>query len=135
MFILKSFIHSLEKFFRKSYNKVLSLKVFLRVKAIKHRLYGGAVSAYPLGRDFFMSENRLAVISIIVEKREQSANINALLSEFGDNIIGRMGLPYKQKGVSVISVILDAPTELINKLTGKIGMLDGVTAKTLMSRI
>lgn len=82
-----------------------------------------------------MSENRLAVISIIVEKREQSAGINALLSEFGDSIIGRMGLPYRQKNVSVISVVMDAPTELINKLTGKIGMLDGVTAKTLMSRI
>ena len=82
-----------------------------------------------------MSENRLAVISIIVEKRDQSAGINALLSEFGDSIIGRMGLPYKQKGVSVISVVLDAPTELINKLTGKIGMLDGVTAKTLMSKL
>ena len=82
-----------------------------------------------------MSENRLAVISVIVEKREQSAGINALLSEFGDYIIGRMGLPYKQKGVSVISVVLDAPTELINKLTGKIGMLDGVTKKTLMSKL
>ena len=82
-----------------------------------------------------MSENRLAVISIIVEKRDQSAGINALLSDFGDSIIGRMGLPYKQKNVSVISVVLDAPTETINKLTGKIGMLEGVTAKTLMSKI
>ena len=82
-----------------------------------------------------MSENRLAVISIIVEKRDQSAGINALLSEFGDSIIGRMGLPNKQKNVSVISVVLDAPTETINKLTGKIGMLEGVTAKTLMSKI
>ena len=82
-----------------------------------------------------MSENRLAVISIIVEKRDQSAGINALLSEFGDSIIGGMGLPYKQKNVSVISVVLDAPTETINKLTGKIGMLEGVTAKTLMSKI
>ena len=82
-----------------------------------------------------MSENRLAVISIIVEKRDQSAGINALLSEFGDSIIGRMGLPYKQKNVSVISVVLDAPTETINKLTGKIGMLEGVTAKTLMSKL
>ena len=82
-----------------------------------------------------MSENRLAVISIIVEKRDQSAGINALLSEFGDSIIGRMGLPYKQKNVSVISVVLDAPTETINKRTGKIGMLEGVTAKTLMSKI
>lgn len=82
-----------------------------------------------------MTESRLAVISIIVEKREQSAQINALLSEFGESIIGRMGLPYKQKNVSVISVVIDAPAEQINKLTGKIGMLEGVTAKTLMAKI
>lgn len=81
-----------------------------------------------------MLENRLAVISIIVEDREKSADINALLSEFGDFIIGRMGIPYKAKGVSVISVAVDAPAEVINKLTGKIGMLDGVTAKTLMHK-
>lgn len=106
-------------------------------KIFNFRIPYAAVLPFPrfLRGDFFMSENRLAVISVIVEKREQSAGINALLSEFGDYIIGRMGLPYKQKGVSVISVVLDAPTELINKLTGKIGMLDGVTAKTLMSKL
>lgn len=81
-----------------------------------------------------MQENRLAVISIIVEKREQSPQINALLSEFGEYVIGRMGIPYKEKNVSVISIALDAPTEIINKLTGKIGMLEGVTAKTLMHK-
>ncbi len=82
-----------------------------------------------------MSESRLAIISIIVENRLQSANVNALLSEFGEYIIGRMGVPYNKKSVAVISVVLDAPAETINKLTGKIGMLDGVSAKTLMSRI
>ena len=81
-----------------------------------------------------MLENRLAVISIIVEDREVSSQINGLLSEFGEFIIGRMGIPYKPKGVSVISVIVDAPSEVINKLTGKIGMLQGVTAKTLMHK-
>ena len=81
-----------------------------------------------------MQENRLAVISIIVENRESSPQINALLSEFGEYVIGRMGIPYKEKGVSVISIALDAPTEAINKLTGKIGMLNGVTAKTLMHK-
>lgn len=81
-----------------------------------------------------MLENRLAVISIIVEDREVSPQINALLSEFGEFIIGRMGIPYKPKGVSVISVAVDAPSEVINKLTGKIGMLKGVTAKTLMHK-
>lgn len=81
-----------------------------------------------------MLENRLAVVSVIVENRTRSTEINGLLTEFGDFIIGRMGIPYKEKGVSVISVAVDAPVEIINKLTGKIGMLEGVSAKTLMHK-
>lgn len=81
-----------------------------------------------------MQENRLAVISVIVENREVSPKINALLSEFGEYVIGRMGIPYKEKGVSIISIAVDAPAEVINRLTGKIGMIDGVTAKTLMHK-
>lgn len=81
-----------------------------------------------------MSEKRLAVISVIIEKREQSAKVNSALSDYGDYIVGRMGVPYKERGVSVICVIIDAPNEVINSLTGKIGMLDGVSAKTLMSK-
>lgn len=81
-----------------------------------------------------MQENRLAVISVIVENREVSPKINALLSEFGEYVIGRMGIPYKEKGVSIISVAVDAPAEVINRLTGKIGMINGVTAKTLMHK-
>lgn len=82
-----------------------------------------------------MLENRLAVISIIVEDRGASPQINAVLSEFGGYIIGRMGIPYKEKDVSVICVAIDAPAEVINSVTGKIGMLKGVTAKTLMSKV
>ena len=82
-----------------------------------------------------MSEKRLAVISIIVEDRTLSANINSLLSAYAEHIIGRMGIPYREKNVSVLSVVVDAPAEVINTLTGKIGMLEGVTAKTLMSKI
>ena len=81
-----------------------------------------------------MTENRLAVISIIVEDRAKSAMINGILTVFGDYIVGRLGVPYKQKAVSVICVVIDAPQEVINTLTGKIGMLEGVTAKTLMSK-
>lgn len=81
-----------------------------------------------------MSEKRIAVISIIAEDRAQSPRINTILSEFGDFVIGRMGIPYKQKSVFIISVAVDAPAEVINTLTGKIGQLDGVTAKTLMSK-
>lgn len=82
-----------------------------------------------------MSENRLAVISIIVENRAKSAEINAVLSAFGDLVIGRMGIPYKEKNVSLISVFVDAPTEIINTITGKLGKIEGVTAKTLMAKM
>ncbi|MGN0804535.1 MAG: TM1266 family iron-only hydrogenase system putative regulator [Candidatus Coproplasma sp.] len=81
-----------------------------------------------------MEENRLAVISIIVENRENSSKINEILSEYGDYAIGRMGVPYKQKGVSVICVAVDAPMEVINTITGKIGMIRGVSAKTVVSK-
>lgn len=81
-----------------------------------------------------MSENRIAVISIISADRGQSVKINAILSEFGDYVLGRMGIPYKVKSVFIISVAVDAPAEVINTITGKIGQLEGVTAKTLMSK-
>lgn len=82
-----------------------------------------------------MSENRIAVISIIAEERDQSSKINSILSEFGDFVIGRMGIPYKQKSLFIISVAVDAPAEVINTITGKIGQLSGVSAKTLMSKL
>lgn len=82
-----------------------------------------------------MQQDRIAVISIVVEDREQSPKINSILSDFGDYIIGRMGIPYKQKSVFIISVAVDAPVEVINTITGKIGMLSGVSAKTLMSKV
>ena len=82
-----------------------------------------------------MNENRVAIISIIVEDRSSASQINALLSEYAGYIIGRMGAPYKAKNISVMCVIADAPTEILNTLTGKIGQLKGVSAKTLMSKI
>lgn len=81
-----------------------------------------------------MDEKRLAIISIIVEDRSESSAINSLLSDFGEYIVGRMGIPYKERKVSVMCIVIDAPTEIINKLTGKLGMLSGVSAKTLMSK-
>lgn len=116
------------------------LKGILRVKGLisvdgKISLPNIAVAFYPSQNGgFFMSENRLAVISIIVEDRSESPKINTLLSEYGEYIAGRMGVPYKNKGVSVICIVIDAPMEVINTLTGKIGMLNGVTAKTLTSK-
>lgn len=78
-------------------------------------------------------ETRIAVISIIVENNDDVEKMNTLLSEYGGHIVGRMGIPYKDKGVSVISVVIDAPTEVISALSGKIGMLKGITTKTIFS--
>ena len=82
-----------------------------------------------------MLEKRLAIISIIVDDRSASTEINSLLSQFGDFVVGRMGIPYKERGVSVMCVVVDAPLETINTITGRLGMFHGVTAKTLMSKI
>lgn len=80
-------------------------------------------------------ETRVAVIGIIVENRESVAKLNAVLHEFGDFIIGRMGIPYEKKGISVISIAIDAPEDTINTLSGRLGMLLGVTSKTIYSKI
>ena len=81
-----------------------------------------------------MSETRLAVVSVIVENTDCSDKLNALLHEFGEYVVGRMGIPYRAKKVSVLSVVVDAPQETVNALMGKLGMLEGVTAKTLFSK-
>lgn len=81
-----------------------------------------------------MSENRLAQVGIIVENKAAVETLNSLLSEFGQYIIGRMGLPLAARGINVISVVMDAPADRINALTGKLGNLDGVSAKTLFAR-
>ena len=78
-----------------------------------------------------MEEKRLCVLSVLVEDRKEAEKINGYLSEYGEYIVGRMGIPYRERGVSVLCVVLDAPSAAVNALTGKIGKLDGVTAKAL----
>ena len=80
-------------------------------------------------------ENRIAVISILVTDRSVCEQINALLSAYGDWIIGRMGIPYREKKVSVLSVVLDAPVETTNALTGKLGKMQGVSVKALFGKL
>ena len=80
-------------------------------------------------------KTRVAVVSIIVENRDSVEKLNRLLFEYGDYIIGRMGIPYREKKVNLISIAVDAPEDVINALTGKIGRLDGVGAKTNYSNI
>ena len=78
-------------------------------------------------------ETRLAVIGIIVENLEVTDRINHILHDYSNYIVGRMGIPYRQRGISVISAIVDAPADAISALTGKLGMLEGVSAKALYS--
>ena len=79
-------------------------------------------------------DTRVAVISIIVEDNNSIETLNQLLYDARDYIIGRMGLPYRAKGVSIISVVLDAPQDVISALAGRIGRLPGVSAKTAYSK-
>ena len=78
--------------------------------------------------------SRIAVVSILVSDRGASEKINGLLSEYGEWILGRMGIPYKEKNVSVMSVVLDAPVEVTNGLTGKLGRVGGVSVKALFGK-
>jgi len=80
-------------------------------------------------------ETRVAVMSIIVEDRAAVERLNAMLHEYGEYIIGRMGIPYRKRGVSIISVALDAPQNTIAALAGKIGGLKGVSVKTAYSSV
>ena len=80
-------------------------------------------------------ETRVAVIGIIVENKDSVQELNAILHEYGEYIIGRMGVPYRARGISVISVAVDAPQTAISALSGKIGSLAGVSAKTAYSNL
>lgn len=77
---------------------------------------------------------RIALIGIIVEDMASTKRLNALLHEYASHIIGRMGVPYQQKGVCIISVALDAPETVISALSGKIGMIDGISVKTIYAK-
>ena len=79
-------------------------------------------------------DTRIAVIAIIVEDRSSSKQMNDILHEYGDYIIGRMGIPYRSKGISLVSVAVDAPNEIISALCGKLGNVQGLTAKAAYSK-
>ena len=78
-------------------------------------------------------ETRVAVMSIIVENAATVDALNALLHDYSGFIIGRMGIPYRQKGINIISIALDAPQDTLSALAGKIGNLDGVSVKTAVA--
>lgn len=80
-------------------------------------------------------DNRVSVISIIIKNEEAAGSVNDLLHEFRQYIVGRMGIPYRDRGVSIISVVLDAPGDVTSSLSGKLGMIEGVSAKTLTAKM
>ena len=79
-------------------------------------------------------DKRIAILGIIVEEMESVMAVNDLLHEYRGYIIGRMGMPYREKNISVISVVLDAQNEVISALSGKLGMLNGVSSKAVYSK-
>ena len=82
-----------------------------------------------------MEDTRVAQLGILVEDPDSVEALNALLHQYKDHIIGRMGLPYRAKQVNIISIVLDAPQDAISTLAGKVGMLPGVSCKTLYAKL
>ena len=80
-------------------------------------------------------ETRVAIIGIIVEKGTSVDGLNEILHEYGEHIVGRMGIPYRRRDINIISVAVDAPQEVISALSGKIGRLKGISAKTAYSNM
>ncbi|MDO4616576.1 MAG: iron-only hydrogenase system regulator [Lachnospiraceae bacterium] len=78
---------------------------------------------------------RVAIIGIIVEEPDEVERLNQILHEYGRFIIGRMGIPYPKRGINVISIAVDAPQDDINTMSGRIGRLKGITAKTTYSHV
>jgi putative iron-only hydrogenase system regulator len=78
-------------------------------------------------------ENRLGVIGVVIEEMEVVSRVNQILSDHSRIIVGRMGIPYRQRGVSVISLIIDGSTDEIGSLTGKLGALQGVSVKSALT--
>lgn len=84
--------------------------------------------------ELHMEETRVAVIAVIVEDSSKAEQVNSLLHSYSEFIIGRMGIPYRERGLSIINVVLDAPADVISALSGKLGRLKGVTSKAVYAK-
>ncbi|MBN7773793.1 TM1266 family iron-only hydrogenase system putative regulator [Clostridium aminobutyricum] len=80
-------------------------------------------------------ETRVALLGIVIENKDSIEQVNMLLHEYRQYIIGRMGIPYEKRGVNIISIAMDAPVDVISALSGKIGRLSGVSAKAVYSKL
>ena len=81
-----------------------------------------------------MIENRIAILSIIIDDLKSSEAVNSVLHEYNNIIVGRMGIPYRERGVSVIAVVVDTDTDTISAVTGKLGKIAGVSVKSAISK-
>lgn len=84
--------------------------------------------------DIKQEDTRVALMGIIVDDTEATVRINGLLHEYGSYIVGRMGLPYREKDLNIISIVLDAPQSVVSALSGKLGMIPGVSSKCLYTK-
>lgn len=79
-------------------------------------------------------DKRIGVVGIVIESKENIAIVNSILHEYSDIIVGRMGVPYKEKGISIISLIVDGTTDIVSALTGKLGKVTGVNVKSALTK-
>lgn len=79
-------------------------------------------------------ETRIALVGIIVEEEKAAGQVNCLLHEYREYVVGRMGIPYPAKAVNIISVVVDAPEPVISALSGKLGMIEGINVKTIQTK-
>ncbi|HIW60610.1 MAG TPA: iron-only hydrogenase system regulator [Candidatus Anaerobutyricum avicola] len=81
------------------------------------------------------TETRIAVLSIIVENTDTTAELNDIIHEYAEYMVGRMGIPYRARGINIISLVVDAPQTVISTLSGRIGRLEGVTSKVAYAKV
>lgn len=79
-------------------------------------------------------QSRIVLIGILIEEESSVEPVNQTLHDYRSYIVGRMGIPYRQKNVNIISVVLDAPADIISTLSGKLGMIDGITVKSMFTK-
>ena len=82
-----------------------------------------------------LEDTRIALVGIIVENLDITDKINRIIHDYNDYIVGRMGIPYKNRGVAIISLVIDAPVNIISSLSGKLGMLDDVSVKVQYTKV
>lgn len=80
------------------------------------------------------AENKIAIVAVVIKNKESIEKVNATFHDYGEFVLGRLGLPYREKNVNIISVVLDAPQTVLNSLSGKLGMINGVSSKVMITK-